>query len=359
MATAEIAATRMRGDAVRPYAPSWLDRLYDWLVALPGPTWLAYVGLGVVSVVVANSALWLSGLSPFGKLDPAQIGWGAATIVLLAASHRLKLVAGATFDDFRPALGSGVAEPELARYDLTVMPARPILWISVVSVFIVTPLYYAADPVASQVVGLTPVGLIPRILSEGGTTTILLAITYQAIRQMRTVGRLHEAADQIDPFRPAPLYAFSRLTAQIGLVLIGFNSLGIVLNPAVLEDTAGFGFYVSWIIVFTLFALAVFLVPLGGMHRRLAGEKDRVLDAADRRMRDLIGELNDVIDARATASVEALDRMISALGHEREIIAKLPTWPWSTGTIRGFGSALLLPIVLFLIQRYLGSALGG
>jgi hypothetical protein len=38
---------------------------------------------------------------------------------------------------------------------------------------------------------------------------------------------------------------------------------------------------------------------------------------------------------------------------EREILGKLPTWPWSAGTIRGFGSALLLPITVFLLQRIL------
>ena len=63
-------------------------------------------------------------------------------------------------------------------------------------------------------------------------------------------------------------------------------------------------------------------------------------------------------DCRATDRVDALDRTISALRHERELLAKLPTWPWSAGTIRGFGSALLLPIAVFLVQRFLTQALG-
>jgi len=166
-------------------------------------------------------------------------------------------------------------------------------------------------------------------------------------------------ADRIDPFRPAPLYAFSRLTAQVGLVLVGFNALGIVLNPGMFASAAAMTIFLPWLAGFTFFAIAVFVVPLQGMHRRLDAEKDRVTGAADGRMRDLLGELNEAIDARATDRVEALDRTISALRHEREILAKLPTWPWSTGTVRGFGSALLLPIGLFLIQRYLGVLLGG
>ena len=71
---------------------------------------------------------------------------------------------------------------------------------------------------------------------------------------MRTVGRLHEAADRIDPFRPAPLYAFSRLTAQAGLVLIGFNALGIFLNPAMFESSAVLSVFLPWLVGFTLVA---------------------------------------------------------------------------------------------------------
>ena len=358
MATETIAAARLGGDTVRQYAPSWLDRLYDWLVSLPGPTWLAYLVLAILSVLVANSALWLSGLRPLGELEPAQVGWGVATVLLLAASHRLKTAAGAAFDGFRPALGTGVPDPDRARYELTAMPARSILLVTLFAVGI-TPVYYVFDPVVSQVVGLTPLGLVPRIISEGGTSAILLGIVYQALRQMRIVSRLHDAADRIDPFRPAPLYAFSRLTAQVGLVLVGFNALGILLNPAMFESSAALTIFVPWLVGFTVVAVAVFIVPLLGMHRRLDAEKDRVLGAADDRTRDLLGELNEAIDARATDRVEALDRTISALRHEREILAKLPTWPWSIGTIRGFGSALLLPIGLYLIQRYLGALLGG
>ncbi len=103
--------------------------------------------------------------------------------------------------------------------------------------------------------------------------------------------------------------------------------------------------------------MAVFVIPLVGMHGRLDALKEGAEGAADGRMRDLIGELNEAIDARATERVEALDKTISALRHEREVLAKLPTWPWSGGTIRGFASALFLPMALFLIQRFLSQFL--
>ena len=38
---------------------------------------------------------------------------------------------------------------------------------------------------------------------------------------------------------------------------------------------------------------------------------------------------------------------------QRDLIARVPTWPWSIGVLTGFMSAILLPIALFLIQRVL------
>jgi hypothetical protein len=43
---------------------------------------------------------------------------------------------------------------------------------------------------------------------------------------------------------------------------------------------------------------------------------------------------------------------------EMEQVQDIPTWPWSTATVSGFVSALVLPIALFLIQMVLRDPLG-
>lgn len=354
---ADLAARSYAGEGSVPYPRSWLDRLFDRITALPGPTWLAYALLVIPSVLISNSALWLSGLSPWGQLDPAQVYWGTTTVLLFAAAHHLRNAAAAAFDRFRPALGNGVADPERTRYEFTVMPGWPILLITI-ALLVSTPVYYLADPVAFAVEGLQGAGLVVRTITEGLTSVVFIAIAFQSIRQLRTITRLHAAADQVDPFRPLPLYAFARLTAQVGIVLVLFIAGGAFVNPAALESSAAAAVWAPWLIGTPIVAAFVFVVPLFGMHGRLVAEKDRLETAADGRVRDLIGELNEAIDGRETDRVEALDRTLAALRHEREVLARLPTWPWDTGTIRGFGSALLLPIALFLAQRALSAALG-
>lgn len=342
----------------RPYSRSWLDVIFDVMSGLPGPTWLAYAILVLPSIALSSSALWLSGLSPWGEVDPTQAFWGAATIAILAAAHHLRNVAGSAFDSFRPALGGAVGDLERARYELTVTPARPMLALALISL-VVTPIFYVADPEAAQIVGVTGLGLVGRVASESFLTAVLIGILYQAVRQMRRVSRLHDLAEHVDPFRPAPLYAFSRLTAQTGMVIIVFNAAGLVANPATFTSEALGTLYLPWLVGFGVGAVAVFLVPLLGMHGRLERIKDDLEAAAGGRLRSLLGELNEAIDARDGDRIEALDRALSAVRHEGELLARLPTWPWSTGTIRGFGSALFLPLALFLIQRYLGELLGG
>lgn len=237
------------------------------------------------------------------------------------------------------------------------MPARAVLALTIFSV-VITPVYYISDPEAAQVVGLTGIGFLPRIASEALTSAIVLAILYQALRQMRRVSRLHAQARNVDPFRPMPLYAFSRLTAQSATVLIVFNVVGMAANTTALTSESVYALYLPWLVAFFTGAVVIFVVPLRGMHGRLVEIREGLEAAAGGRLSALLAELNEAIDARDADRVKALDGSISALRHERELLAKLPTWPWSTGTIRGFGSALFLPILLFLVQRVLGQLLG-
>jgi hypothetical protein len=99
---------------------------------------------------------------------------------------------------------------------------------------------------------------------------------------------------------------------------------------------------------------SLFLAPLRGMHARLVRMKVDLQEASEDRIKALLATLHADIDAMNLARADGLQKSLTSLLQERDILARLPTWPWSTGTLRGFLSALLLPIVLFLIQRFLG-----
>jgi hypothetical protein len=68
------------GDAIpasRQAGSSWIDWLLARLDALPGPIWVAFVGLFVVLAGLDQAVHWAAG-SPVGSIDPLW-SWRAST----------------------------------------------------------------------------------------------------------------------------------------------------------------------------------------------------------------------------------------------------------------------------------------
>ena len=96
--------------------------------------------------------------------------------------------------------------------------------------------------------------------------------------------------------------------------------------------------------------VAAFLLPLLGMHRRLAGEKARLQGEVNQEMETVYRELQKQVRSKAYAHVDELDKALSGVLRMREVVAKLSTWPWQPETLRGLLAAVGLPIVIWLIQ---------
>lgn len=350
--TASAAAVDIPNNlAWRPYAPSWIDRFVAWLEGLPGPAFVAYAVLMAMSIIVSNSQNWLSGLAPVGELTVFQTFWGVFTVLFVWTWSHLNRVAGQALTAFLPAISPGRVNLERARVELTTMPKRPALALLIFSIPF-TFLYYAADPVASAVVGLSPVALLLRGTFEGLFTAIMLCLIVQVFRQLRQVRRLHAEADRIDLFHQAPLHAFSRLTAQTGMALIAVPVLGYAANPASLEG-ATMALWAPWLVGFPLAGVLVFIAPLLGMHERLARAKADLQGSAEERLQAILGELNRDVDAVDLSRADGLQKTLGSVLQQRDVLARLSTWPWSTGTLRAFVSAILLPLGLFMVQRVL------
>jgi len=49
---------------------------------------------------------------------------------------------------------------------------------------------------------------------------------------------------------------------------------------------------------------------------------------------------------------------LGAGGSPNRRIARLPTWPWPPNVLRGFLSALLLPVLVYVASRLIGGQVG-
>lgn len=54
---------------------------------------------------------------------------------------------------------------------------------------------------------------------------------------------------------------------------------------------------------------------------------------------------------RDLGGLDSLERALGSVICQREIVVQQPTWRWSAGTARGFASAILLPLAIFVAQR--------
>jgi hypothetical protein len=86
------------------------------------------------------------------------------------------------------------------------------------------------------------------------------------------------------------------------------------------------------------------------VHALLEQEKDRLQRDIGERMERTIGKLNRSLGAPETGDLKDLNTVLSSLLMAEQRLEKTPTWPWRPGTIRWLGTAILLPLALWLFQ---------
>ena len=225
-------------------------------------------------------------------------------------------------------------------------------WVLAAATVVLTAASFLAVPADAGIIGVSPINVAVAFVIQVALVSTMFILGYQLVRQMRIVSRALADAT-VDPFLAGPLNALSWLTARTGIVLVIIVATSVLFVPLTDDLPAFILNYAPFTILPSLVAVIAFVVPLSGTHTRLDAEKDRLVAEADARLKGLLAEINRDVDERDLARADGLNKSLSSMLQQREVLAKLPTWPWSTTTLRAFVSAMLLPIVLFLIQRVL------
>jgi hypothetical protein len=165
------------------------------------------------------------------------------------------------------------------------------------------------------------------------------------------VDLLHGLADHVNLFRVKPFYAFSGLAARTGVSFLALAYFIMAIRPDIVQATPALQLLVVSMLPT---AVACFVLPLYGMHLRLVAEKDRLLAEANGRFEMLLARLHARVDQDILTDAEKISHQISSVAAEREAIARLSTWPWEAATMTGFLTTLVLPVLIWLVQRVLG-----
>lgn len=331
------------------YQPSWIDRLIQWIDRLPGPAWVFYVVGTLALTLLITVVLWIDGSVPTGSFGSFQGIFPPFVFYFLALYHYLTRVGSRSLQQYRPWLQADEAELAEIEYEMAALP-RGLGWLAIIIALVTLPSFFLSGQAFGDRDPNTALPYIVAAISAEFFGATIFCLIIRSLRQLRMVHRLHSRATNISLLKLDPAHAFSGLTARTGIGII------LLLALAYLRDPSGFSgtFVVLGYIVMAVPAIVVFFVPVMGMRDRLAEEKKRALDE----LGDLLQASGDRLDERIReddySDLQGVETAMRALIRKREMLEKIPTWPWNPGTVRGFASTLLLPIILWLITRLLG-----
>lgn len=322
----------------------WFDRLIELPSRLPGPAVMWFVLLFAAIVVFGHLAVWLTGDRPVGQVEVAAVGGAFALVYALTFLYVNKHVSRSAFRDFAPALEVG-DHAQLAS-KLTNIPDR----YAVTAAGVMLALAVVAsltDPVRTSTPIAAPVVAWALWQAAAGAVGISVLVT---LRQLRWVSRLHAMAIRVDIFDPRAINSLSRLTATSAIGILVISGL---IAPAVTENPDATWLALAPVVTLILIATASFVLPLRGMHERLNAEKGRLLGDCNELLKLVVARIHRTVDTDDLERADQLQKTLASLLAERDVLARLPTWPWSPGTFRGFATAALLPIALWLMIRVL------
>lgn len=327
---------------------SWFDHVIIWIDQRPWPAWLTYAGLIVVGELLFNLTFWIDGSVPFGEYVMLQSVSIPLVTLSFAFYHYLTKAGSKALQDFRPLLEAD--DEEIAKIDRTLnyLPSN-LGWV-ILLLCMAGSIYYVFG--STNTFGdIVPKSILPA--SVVYITSVIVVIPFYSqffriVRQVRILQDLHQRASNINLLHLEPTHAFARLTASTGGGLILLMIAGNIYNPEMRTGANLLGFLIA-----IFLGISIFIVPLIGMRNRLIIEKSQRLKEISELLQLTTDEIHRKVRNQNLADISEARSTMGALVEEKTLIEKVSTWPWNTGTIRGFTSTLILPIVLWVITRLL------
>jgi hypothetical protein len=314
----------------------------------PGLLLACWLAFAAALVVVPSALVWMSGSQPIGAVDERT--WVSAFVSSFVVAFMVVLdrIGARSFTDFEPALG-GRREAFEDWAQLTRLPAGATL-VTVLVLEVIITAGYLSDPVElANMRSLTLLELAVILINGWIAIGVCGVLAVHTVVQLRAVVTLHAEARAVDILDPGPAHAFARLTSATG---IGFVILGVVVvgDPTNGHESV---FYAAEGLVILLFAATTFVLPLWGMRQRLAAEKARLLRNSAQRIGTTMVRVHQSVDTNELSQSAAMQASLASLIAERDLVSRLSPWPWTSGTLRGFVSAVMLPVVVWALTRAL------
>ena len=331
------------------YTPRWLYRMFALIRRLPIRGWALAVLVALLGGLAMHLDAWRQGLLPWGQLDSYLASTSLYIVVYPGIWMVLDQRARVALMDFFAATHKSRARFEAVYADFVSLPT---FWASLVFVLGMLLGFLFYEGVESPFVGR----VLPLwdLISWVPITGIMLMLFYRTLRQAVLMPRLFTEIE-VNLFDPSPVYALSRYASQASVAILVINYVLLFASlPELLSEPIAIIFQIVIISV----SLAYFFLPLASINQRMRRAKERLLAEIGRDLEEVYTRVHGAVRSKKFARVGEMRNSIAALKDELEIIQRRPTWPWQPDTLRNLLAPLLVPVIVYLMQRFAGGLLG-
>ncbi|TFH33660.1 MAG: hypothetical protein E4G99_11070 [Anaerolineales bacterium] len=331
-----------------PYPVSWVNRFALRLRRAWLPYWLISLMFFILEAALLHGVSWLDGTYSFPFFQPAFLLMSAWTWGPIALINSLNDLATSVLHKYHDLLKLEDEKSfELLKFRFTSSPARPVL---ITNFFFISVFLWFVFVIPFDILATwnTPT-MIATILSGIPTFALGSGFYYHTIHMLIMVDRTYRLSKPFNLYDREPIFAFSELTARSSLAILGLATLNILLMPAAMTDPGILFLEVTLVPG----GLVVFVMPLWEAHRRLVEAKRKLQSTTEKKIESTINQLHLCLETDDTGKMEFLNKALASLVIERDIVDKLPTWPWRKGMLTGVSSAVFLPLLLLVLQMYI------
>ena len=330
-----------------PYKPSWIHRFFAWVDRLPIPAWIFYLFILFAGGAIQHLYVWGKGILEVGQFNIYLALTWSWLVAQLYYGHLNPQIAQRALEEIRPLLDLDDKGFKLLSFEFTMIPGSPAFILQTLGFFIGLAFAAAIRPFSPEINYAFSEFVF---LSMGLTLAMAFISFYWLIRQLDMIKRVINQIKWVDIYNLHSIYGLSRLTASIGIAIIVIAFLNYFTHaPQHIESIFAIGFYVS----FLLLALAIFILPLTEINRRLRDEKIRLLKIVNTQIEDAFEKVRADIRSNELDQIPSLQIGIEIMLREKTLLETIPTWPWAPNTFRGFLATIFSPLILRLVQQLL------
>ncbi len=328
-----------------------MDQFMDWVDRLPISPILFYPLVYAALVFLQHGLLWMDGTLQVGQFSPEVFVFNIWFVFISAAWHFLRATGEIAIRRFREALDLNEKETNRLIFEFTRIPRRAG-WIMVA---IAVPLTILALPYIHDYWGplfFSPLTKFQVYVLMPFVAPMNFGFFWITFRCLFMIPSIYSRVKRINLFNLHPIYSLAAFTSRVGMIFVTFVLINVVTAPLTGDPTTT-GWNAMYIILQSSIAILAFVLPLWGIHVRLVNEKAKVTEGNNKRLEDAFWSLQRSYDAGKLEEIPQLKTSFSAFMDFRGEIKRVPTWPWDTGTLRSFITALFVPLTVWTLQQIL------